>query len=100
MNVTLIIDGASVPIEGVSWERAREASAPITTRRYEASGTITLPRGAFGRLRYVLAPVTSNASAPTLARRVMYGGRKGRRALRRLRTMCYDATAVPWLAPW
>lgn len=59
---------------------------------YEASGTIDVPRANLERLRDLLFPRTAGASDSTLARRIHYGGRKGRSAWRRLRAKGYVGT--------
>ncbi len=55
---------------------------------YEMSVALGIALEHFERLGF-LTPRVSGASEATLAKRVRYGGRKGRRALRRLRAKGY-----------
>lgn len=52
---------------------------------YEATGEVTMSRASVDRLLDALTPPIRGATDAVLARRVQYGGRKGRSAWRRLR---------------
>lgn len=57
-----------------------------------ATAAMMVARESFDRLLLLLTR-TRGASEATLARRVLYGGRKGRSAWRRLRARGYNAVA-------
>lgn len=91
-DVRVTIGGVEVPVKEVTYELRPPAAgrAPLSfSRGFELSCETNLDEQAFGRFLYALSPPASAATVATLARRVLYGGRKGRRALRRLRAMGY-----------
>ena len=60
------------------------AVAPVPPPCYEASCEMTVPASSVQDLLDAIFPRPKGASDATLARRVSYGGRKGRSAMRRL----------------
>ncbi len=92
-NVTFTLGGAPFPVEHVAF--TRKPYDPKTNAidivglhpKYEAKGefTCTLDATAGWGLLNLWPPLPRGASNMTLARRMKYGGRKGRSAWRRLR---------------
>lgn len=100
-NAKFTIDGVDVDLDGVNelrWQYARELLDPEPTfgfdwrslferRTYECEAVCQVrirPREWRRFMRSLRRPRTLGASFATLMRRAGYGGRKGRRALRRL----------------
>lgn len=93
---SLFIDGEEVG-RAFSWnyQPKTPAFAPrilLGPETYECSITVSMRRRTWTQLvRALLRPRRLHASFETLMRRALYGGRKGRRAMRRLLAMS-DAT--------
>jgi hypothetical protein len=83
------IDGGEWNLQGARIEGTDLADGSDWTAVHETSGEFYVRAEAAQRLFGALAPVHRGASPHTLARRVTYGGRKGRRAWHRLRAMGY-----------
>lgn len=86
-SITCTIGGVDVEVSGLAYRRVASGAAP--DRGFDAGphvyeGSLTLERVALDRFLEVLTPRSRGASDATLAKRVLYGGRKGRSAMRRL----------------
>lgn len=97
-HAKLYFNGVEVPNGAVSIEWASPVVAKMLPAPvpYEASFTCetTLRLDDWGRPLHALTPPVRGVSDHRLARRAMYGGRKGRRAFRRLLEKGYDAVAA------
>ena len=103
-DVTLTVGGVPLDVSNVSYTEKRDAGvAELRTAFYEATGSFQITAEAFHDLSDAIAGVlrarTRGASDATLARRVFYGGRKGRRALRRLYDRGYGGVAMSVAGP-
>lgn len=76
------IDGARVSVEGPSTVATGHMPAIDGPRVYTVTGTMHMPEAALESLRMTV--IFGGGTPRTLVRRASYGGRKGRRALRRL----------------
>lgn len=81
-DVTLTLNGKPFPGEAIYDQDEIPKGAVLS---YTATAHMTLDGEGASRLLDVLTPRNRGASDATLARRVEYGGRKGRSAMRRLR---------------
>lgn len=91
-DATLTVGGVPFEVKSVSWSRRAEpeSEAPaLTGGTYSGTGEMTVSVDVFaGMLETVLRLVHPKGASPaTLYKRAVYGGRKGRRAMRRLRAM-------------
>ena len=103
-DVTVTIGGEPIVFDSASFtERTTKLCEDLKGAFYAASTSIEITAEAFRNLLNALNPRYLGASDLTLARRVFYGGRKGRSALRRLFVRGYGAVAMtdagPMLVP-
>lgn len=99
------VNGAPMPnVRAITIAHDSVGATPVTPTAWSL-GTYTwemtvAQRGAFDQLMHALTPPIRGVSDHTLARRVFYGGRKGRRAFKRLLAKGYDAVMMvnEWLA--
>jgi len=82
-DVTFTIDGQPISFTNAEWScKAEPERAPLVSKTYEATIETTIPGSPPDFAALFREP--PGASAATLAKRVKYGGRKGRSAWRRL----------------
>ncbi len=104
-DVSFTLDGVPFPAESVSITRKTSTSQAVDwvsrgQQTYEASCTVDLAPGAFEALVAALTPrQPPGASIGTLAKRALYGGRKGRSAYRRILARGYEGVAMSVAGP-
>ncbi len=89
-----------MPVESVTFEDRRDKlRRDIEPLFYEASGSFEIAADTFRNLLEAMRPRYRGASDATLSRRVFFGGRKGRSALRRLFARGYAGVAMTVAGP-
>lgn len=99
-DASLTINGEPMAVESVTYgEIVEKVQRDLKPVFYETSATFTVAASAIRDLLDALMPRYRGASDGTLARRVFYGGRKGRSALRRLYARGYLGVGMTAAGP-
>jgi hypothetical protein len=99
-DATVTIGGIPIAVESLSYqELADNVRGNVLPVIHTVSASCEILASSFHRLLAALGPLHRGASDATLCRRVFYGGKKGRRALRRLYARGYDGVAMTSAGP-